>query len=70
MLVYNFDFPQLTNYIFEMLNGEAIDSSPEGAEHGDGEKRNENEGNDEISLWNVKVEERVEEAVSVFCIVE
>lgn len=53
-----------------MLNGEAIDSSPEGAEHGDGEKRNENEGNDEISLWNVKVEERVEEAVSVFCIVE
>lgn len=53
-----------------MLNGEAIDGSPEGAQHGDGEERNESEGNNGISLWNVKVEERVEEAVLMFCIVE
>jgi hypothetical protein len=40
--------------LLEVLNGEAIDGSPEGSEHGDGEKRNENEANDEISLRNVK----------------
>lgn len=51
----------------EVLSGEAIDGSPERAQHGEGERRNGNEGNDdEISEWNVTVEE----AVLVFCMVE
>lgn len=37
MLIDNFDFLQFTNYTFEVLNGESIDGSPKGSEHGDDE---------------------------------
>lgn len=53
-----------------MLKREAIDGSPERAQHGDGERRNKNEESDEVSLWNAKIEERLEEAVIVLRIVE
>lgn len=58
--------------LLEVLNGESIDGSPEGAEHGDVEKSNGNEGNhdDESSVWNLKVGVRIEKPVLVFCIVE
>lgn len=58
--------------LLEVLNGESIDGSPEGAEHGDGEKKKENEGNrdDESTVWSLKVGVRIEETVLEFCIVE
>jgi len=58
------------NHLLEVLNGEAIDGSPESAQHGDGDGMNESEESDEVWLCNVKVEERLEEAVIVSRIVE
>ena len=50
-----------------MLNGEAIDGSPERAQHGEGDERSESEESGEIwFLENVKKDQRVEETVLVF----
>ncbi|CAJ1967227.1 unnamed protein product [Sphenostylis stenocarpa] len=57
-------------HLLEVLNGEAINGSPEIAQHGNGDGMNEDEESDEVRVWNVKVEEAMEEAVMVFRIVE